>query len=282
MPAARAALAPEFRLFYDTLGDHGDWVLIEPYGYLFRPRVEYHTWRPYESGFWAPTDNFGWVWISSEPFGWATYHYGRWFYDDFRGWVWQPGTQWGPAWVDWQANDRYVGWTPLGPGNTWRPVRADVPGGKYVYAAVEDMGTADLELLRPSQLGAAVSDATTANNPAIVEGVEVPLGPSIQRIERVTGKSLARVKMADLLTPPQAEADAGRPEAAAGRSGSPERPVTIEDTRRAGEQAAKEARTLKGRAGGLPQRLPIVRPVGRPIEPSRPAKPDSVPVKSGG
>ena len=29
MPAARAALRPEYRLFYDALIDYGDWVLIE-------------------------------------------------------------------------------------------------------------------------------------------------------------------------------------------------------------------------------------------------------------
>src|SRR5262245_33979582 len=30
MPLARASLAPEYRIFYDTLVDYGDWVLIEP------------------------------------------------------------------------------------------------------------------------------------------------------------------------------------------------------------------------------------------------------------
>ena len=36
--------------------DYGDWVLIEPYGYVFRPRVGFDTWHPYWDGFWAPTD----------------------------------------------------------------------------------------------------------------------------------------------------------------------------------------------------------------------------------
>src|SRR5688500_6768431 len=40
MPAARAALRPEYRLFYDALQDYGDWVLIEPLGFVFRPRVD--------------------------------------------------------------------------------------------------------------------------------------------------------------------------------------------------------------------------------------------------
>ena len=118
MPAARAALRPEYRIFYDTLTDYGDWTLIEPYGFVFRPRVHFATWQPYSDGFWVPTDVYGWVWVSSEPFGWATYHYGQWFLDSFQGWVWMPGLDWAPAWVDWRVTDNYVGWAPLGPNGT--------------------------------------------------------------------------------------------------------------------------------------------------------------------
>jgi len=280
MPAARAALRPEFRLFYDALADYGDWVLIEPYGYLFRPRVDYHTWRPYESGFWAPSDHYGWVWISSEPFGWATFHYGRWSHDEFQGWVWQPGVEWGPSWVSWQANDRYVGWSPLGPGSTRRPLRANAPGGQYVYASVEDMGTTDLKIYRGSQLGAAVSDATPADNPAVIDGVEVRLGPSMERIERATRRPLQRVRVADLLAPAGGESSPARPGTAPGGASSPPRPgSTLEETRQAGEQAAREARLLKGRRD-LPARVPVVRPVGLPIE-ARPARADSALVRPG-
>ena len=45
MPAARAALNPEYRIFYDALQDYGDWVLIEPFGFVFRPRVDFATFR---------------------------------------------------------------------------------------------------------------------------------------------------------------------------------------------------------------------------------------------
>src|SRR5512138_3799115 len=69
-PAARIALRPEYRVFYDALSDYGDWVLIEPWGYVFRPRVDFGVWRPYTNGFWAASDVYGWVWVSSESFGW--------------------------------------------------------------------------------------------------------------------------------------------------------------------------------------------------------------------
>src|SRR5438552_17186605 len=74
--AARLALAPEYRLFYDALQDYGDWVLIQPYGYVFRPRNNIVGWQPYLDGFWAANDLYGWVWVSAEAFGWATYQYG--------------------------------------------------------------------------------------------------------------------------------------------------------------------------------------------------------------
>ena len=131
MPAARVALLPEYRLFYDALVDYGDWVLIEPRGFVFRPRVDPIWWRPYYDGYWAPTDTYGWVWNSADMFGWATYHYGRWFYDDFQGWVWTPGLEWGPSWVDWQMSADYVGWAPLPPAGAggWSD---KIPNGPYL------------------------------------------------------------------------------------------------------------------------------------------------------
>jgi hypothetical protein len=95
MPAARAGLRPQYRVFYDELVDYGDWILIEPYGFVFRPRTRFNSWSPYYDGFWSPSDNYGWVWVSAEPYGWATYHYGRWLNDDYQGWVWVPGARLG-------------------------------------------------------------------------------------------------------------------------------------------------------------------------------------------
>ena len=72
LPAAKAGLAPAVRVFYDELEPFGDWVLIEPYGYVFRPDVNTVAWRPYAQGWWEPSDVFGWVWNSDEPFGCQT------------------------------------------------------------------------------------------------------------------------------------------------------------------------------------------------------------------
>ena len=74
MSAAKMGLPPATRVFHDELEPYGDWVLIEPYGYVFRPDVNTVAWRPYEHGWWDPSDVFGWFWNSDCRFGGRTYH----------------------------------------------------------------------------------------------------------------------------------------------------------------------------------------------------------------
>jgi hypothetical protein len=94
--------------FYDELAAHGDWVWYRG-GYVFVPGDVDDRWRPYAVGRWAYTDDYGWMWMSDEPFGWATYHYGRWVMVPGRGWAWMPGTVWAEGgakmvWIDYRNN----------------------------------------------------------------------------------------------------------------------------------------------------------------------------------
>jgi hypothetical protein len=120
-PSGRATV--DLGFFYDDLAPYGNWVQRPNYGWVWRPHAVASSWRPYQYGHWAWTD-YGWTWISDEPYGWATYHYGRWYDDPDYGWEWVPGDEWAPAWVDWQAGDDYVGWAPLPPAyDVYRPSR---------------------------------------------------------------------------------------------------------------------------------------------------------------
>jgi len=101
--------------FYSSLSPHGEWIEVESGCRVWRPFHTPHQWRPYLIGKWVWTDDYGWYWVSSEPFGWITYHYGRWYYDDYYGWVWMPDNVWGPAWVEWRYDNDYIGWAPLPP-----------------------------------------------------------------------------------------------------------------------------------------------------------------------
>ncbi len=107
-----------FGFFYSSLAPHGEWIEADAGYYVWRPYHVGHGWHPYMEGRWVWTD-YGWYWVSYEPYGWAVFHYGRWYYDDFYGWVWVPGYEWGPAWVEWRYNDDYIGWAPLPPYATF-------------------------------------------------------------------------------------------------------------------------------------------------------------------
>jgi hypothetical protein len=260
MPAARAGLRPEYRIFYDTLNDYGQWLLIEPMGYVFRPQLDFNDWRPYSYGFWAPSDAYGWVWVSSEPYGWATYHYGRWYYDDFQGWVWIPGAEWGPAWVAWEQTGPYVGWAPLGPGSSWnQPQVVNAPGGSFVFCSVNQLGSTTLDLKREPDLGSQTPAARLIERSVLVDGVRAPAGPSIEAIERAAGRTLPRVKITDLLQTMEPGASSPRTKERTSRPTALDRVV---EARRAGEQAATETKGAQSRGGLLPARVPVVRPNG--------------------
>lgn len=100
--------------FYSSLAPYGEWIEVDAGFYAWRPLHVHRAWRPYLYGRWVWTD-FGWYWVSYEPFGWAVFHYGRWYYDDYYGWIWIPDRVWGPAWVEWRYSDDYIGWAPLPP-----------------------------------------------------------------------------------------------------------------------------------------------------------------------
>ena len=260
MSAAKAGLPPEFRVFHDALEEYGDWVLIEPYGYLFRPRVSFVDWRPYRDGFWVPSDIWGWVWISAEPFGWATYHYGSWFYDRFQGWVWKPGLDWGPAWVDWQLADNYVGWAPLGPRGV---DYGGIPGGAYTYVPMSALASTDLRahMVPASAIAEHVAQAEPVLNTVERGGVTIHRGPRFEAVERVAGP-LMRVRLSEAAT--------GGAKRAPGAGPSPEE---IEATQRAAEDAARQARGIAERGGAPPARLSVVRPVLVTAPAEKPAAP---------
>lgn len=263
MPAARAALPPAFRVFYDELAEHGDWVLIEPYGFVFRPRVNFVAWRPYLDGWWQPSDHYGWVWISDEPFGWVTYHYGNWFWDRFQGWVWAPGYDWGPAWVAWVSADDWYGWAPLGPAGyddygRW-------PGGVFTYVPARALAATGLD--RAPQFVTTVAPKAASLEPVLdlgnEDGVAFPRGPSFERIARAMN---ARVEPAPLtLARPTLEG--------AGRVPRNDGSFVLALSRRvldAGERewvAAREGRMAPVPPPSLP-RKPVWREPGRPPKPA--------------
>jgi len=258
MPAARAGLRPEYRVFFDTLLDYGDWVLIEPYGYVFRPRVNFDAWRPYGDGFWVPTDLYGWVWVSEEPFGWATYHYGRWLFDSYQGWVWAPGLDWAPAWVDWQQAGQYVGWAPLPPSGA---SYSNLSGGAYTYVHANDLASTDLSahLVAAAKVRAAAAEAKPIDNETERGGVTFNRGPRLEWVERIAGP-LKLAKIEDLVPPGSMDpATAGGSRDTGGSSKKSDVDPAV--MQRAATKAASEAKTVSA-SRVAPARFSALRPFG--------------------
>jgi hypothetical protein len=108
--------------FRAPLSAYGRWVYCWPYGDVWVPSGVGRDWRPYSVGYWEWTD-YGWYWVSDEPWAWACYRYGRWVWNDFYGWVWVPDVVWAPAWVVWHSGGGYIGWAPMPVGYcVYRPV----------------------------------------------------------------------------------------------------------------------------------------------------------------
>jgi len=103
--------AYEDRSLFDDLEFYGRWHWVEPFGWVWRPTVVLE-WRPFINGRWLFTE-FGWTWISYEPFGWATCYYGSWAHDFALGWIWIPDYEWYPARVNWIVLDDAVCWSPI-------------------------------------------------------------------------------------------------------------------------------------------------------------------------
>ncbi len=259
-PVERMGLAPEYRVFYDALKDQGDWVYVQPYGYVFRPNVNFITWRPYEDGYWAPSEIYGWTWISAEPFGWATYHYGNWLYDRYYGWVWTPGRDWGPAWVSWQVTGDYAGWSPL---LTTSDSYEQIRGGPWTFAPLSTLGSTNLasRLAHQADRGAQVSGGTLVRNLAERDGVLYNRGPSFGLVEKAEG-SFPRVKI-EAIEPGAAPAGrsvetkpGARPAAGAAEKGMS--PAGIESVRRAAAESARRARALVDRGGPPPSSVQVI------------------------
>ena len=127
--------APTIDVFYDSLAPYGRWEYDPGLGRVWIPSNP--SFEPYHDGYWQVTD-YGFTWISNEPFGWAVYHYGRW---TWRGrWAWIPNNVWGPAWVQWREADGYTGWAPLPPDN----VRTVIPEERWHFVPTPDVTRVDV------------------------------------------------------------------------------------------------------------------------------------------
>ena len=191
--------------FDEPLGPHGYWVEDPYYGRVWRPRDPDPAWRPYTYGRWVYTREYGWVWVSEEPWGWVVYHYGRWVWSSRYGWVWIAGDVWGPAWVEWCYGDGYVAWAPMPPDPYWQ--------GAYYYGSYDCYAPAyysravfvseahfasprvSAHVMAPSQNAVAARGMTNVTSYSRAGGVILNRGIDIAKLQAATGVAIKPVRV---------------------------------------------------------------------------------------
>jgi hypothetical protein len=176
---------PSEDVFYERLSPYGSWTYVAPYGRVWVPAVGY-GWRPYYYGQWVLTD-WGWTFVSDDPWAWAGYHYGRWNWGIGLGWYWVPGLVWGPAWVSWRYGGGYAAWCPLGPRGVYfgyrHPGWVAVPEQHFTrpiaHVAVPLRATASV-----------VASAQPLSGPHAMPARGGSFGPPVANIARATGQTV--------------------------------------------------------------------------------------------
>ena len=205
-PAPAAADTVSVSFFHSSLTPYGRWTTQAQFGDVWRPMHVASSWRPYSNGSWVYT-NAGWAFDSYEPWAWATYHYGRWAYDPILGWVWVPGTEWAPAWVDFQFGDGWIGWAPLPPSFVvGASFHAGIEPSRYCFVDQSRfldpfVGRYAFSSRRNAELLRSARDVTRFSR---ASGRLVVSGPPVDRIERAAHRTVTRRPVVEVTNTRQA------------------------------------------------------------------------------
>jgi hypothetical protein len=200
-PTASASVSVEVSInyFHRTLAPYGRWVVAARHGEVWVPAGISRGWDPYWDGEWLWTD-YGWTWVSYDPWGDIPYHYGTWTRVDPYGWVWVPGTIWAPAWVTWAWTNDYIGWAPVpvsfvitASGYSGPPVVLDAT--RYVFVPATQFVGVNVSRVRVSESrNTAILPQTQRATRFAVSGgiVRATADPPLSFVQRVTGKRFER------------------------------------------------------------------------------------------
>ena len=212
---AQGQASVSISFFHDQLSPHGRWVVAGSYGDVWVPSGVAVGWSPYVDGQWVWTD-YGWTWVSYDPWGDIPYHYGTWTYVSDYGWAWVPGTVWAPAWVTWAYSDSYIGWAPVpatfvftAGGYFGGPVV--LPAARYCFVPTSQFVGVNASTVRvPVQQNNTIfANTTRATRFQVSNGIVHTAGLDPARIERATGHQIQRASMSQVKTQPTTVAAAG-------------------------------------------------------------------------
>lgn len=195
-------------VFHSSLEPYGTWVTAAGYGVVWCPSGVSARWQPYLNGEWVYTE-YGWTWVSYDPWGPDPWHYGTWVLTARYGWVWIPGTIWAPAWVTWCIRDGAIGWAPVPPsvtvtasGYLGRPVVA--PASAYVFVPTREFAGTDVRRARidRNRNAALVRSSRIVTEFSVARDVVRTGGPDPGRIRQATGRSVRKADVSLARTRP--------------------------------------------------------------------------------
>jgi hypothetical protein len=191
--------------FSPQLASYGQWINVPDYGPCWQPTNVSADWRPYTLGHWAWSDQYGWLWVSDEPFGWACYHYGRWAQLG-NGWCWVPGRVWGPSWVVWRGGDGVCGWAPLPPLRRGRTMAVEIGAiHPFAFNFVREEFLTDPRVrdhCEPVTRNVTfINETRNITKIERVDGRIVNHGVEVTQIEKASGKKVEHVTVAEANSP---------------------------------------------------------------------------------
>ena len=216
-----------FDFFQNRLAGQGRWIRHPIWGDVWRPKARLvgQDFQPYTNGYWEYTDDYGWYWVSNDPFDDVVYHYGRWVYDPRNAWLWVPGYTWAPAWVLWREGDDYTGWMPMPPDedfvsgagldfgvnigpvginfyNRWYGGRVD-PDRFYVFVDNRHIVERDYRRFRVprDRVKVIINRTRPATKFEVVNNRVVNRGIDVRVIERATGRRITPVAAKTVVKP---------------------------------------------------------------------------------
>ena len=275
-PPVQASTRVSIGVFHEALSPYGNWVNHPTYGQVWYPRNVAQDWRPYTDGYWAYTDEYGWLWVANEPWGWAPFHYGRWAWDDWYGWVWVPGQTWAPAWVFWRSGGGFAAWAPMPPNVVWQPgLGLNISYFNYdrdlrwdSWVSVRDVNLPHRHISRhiipPSQNRQIINVTNYNQNISLHHNTIVNQGIPVKQIEQITRQPVMPVvpRVHDRLDRASAEHDQSQPNIIRLPIATP----TSDEL----HQNEELARRLDGkRPGGTRAELPVASSEHEPRAPGR-------------
>jgi hypothetical protein len=208
------------------LSSYGQWVSSPecPQSQCWTPTQTEPEWRPYYYGYWHYDPRYGWIWVSSEPWGYLPYHYGSWTWSGQYGWMWVPGSTWSGAWVVFVDSPDYIGWAPRNPHG--KPCTTDQHEVVYQKATKENLDlSAWIFTPKSGSIGQPIT--LTQNNQtaidSVAEGTLTETGNSLLATQPMTPASAPLPQASAKPIPAQHPSAATIQPAWPSRSGQPNR-----------------------------------------------------------